>query len=70
MTPVTSSETFSWLDGGYFLVQTYETEFGGEPAQKGVNYWSYDSEARSSGSSSSATTTIRSGRTRVDRWRG
>lgn len=37
--PVTSTETFSWLDGGYFLVQTYETVFGDEPAQRGVNYW-------------------------------
>jgi hypothetical protein len=35
--PVTSVETFDWLDGGYFLVQTYETTFGDEPAQKGVN---------------------------------
>ena len=33
---VTSAETFYWLDGGYFLVQTYETVFGDEPAQKGV----------------------------------
>ena len=24
---------------------TYETKFGFEPAQKGVNYWGYDSEA-------------------------
>jgi Protein of unknown function (DUF1579) len=43
--PVTSTETFHWLDGGYFLVQTYETAFGDEPAQKGINYWYYDSEA-------------------------
>ena len=35
--PVTSVEEFYWFDGGYFLVQTYETVFGGEPAQKGVN---------------------------------
>jgi len=42
---VTSAETFYWLDGGYFLVQTYETVFGDEPAQKGVNYWGYDSQA-------------------------
>jgi Protein of unknown function (DUF1579) len=41
--PVTSTETFRWLDGGYFLVQEYETTFGDEPAQRGVNYWSYDS---------------------------
>jgi Protein of unknown function (DUF1579) len=40
--PVTSVETFSWLEGGYFLVHTYETVFGDEPAQKGVNYWMYD----------------------------
>jgi hypothetical protein len=44
--PVTSVETFSWLDGGYFLVQTYETVFGDQPAQKGVNYWTYDSETK------------------------
>jgi Protein of unknown function (DUF1579) len=43
---VTSSETFYWLDGGYFLVQAYETVFGDEPAQTGVNYWGYDSQAR------------------------
>jgi hypothetical protein len=42
--PVTSTESFSWLDGGYFLVSTYETSFGDEAAQKGVNYWGYDSE--------------------------
>ena len=28
---VTSAEGFSWLDGGYYLVQTYETTFGAEP---------------------------------------
>jgi Protein of unknown function (DUF1579) len=43
--PVISTETFYWLDGGYFLVSTYETAFGDEPAQKGVNYWGYDAEA-------------------------
>ena len=42
---VTSTETYSWLDGGYFLVSTYETVFGDEPAQRGVNYWGYDSQA-------------------------
>jgi hypothetical protein len=40
---VTSVESFSWLDGGYFLVQTYETIFGEEPAQKGINFWMSDS---------------------------
>jgi hypothetical protein len=43
--PVRSTESFHWLEGGYFLVSTYETVFGDEPAQKGVNYWGYDSEA-------------------------
>jgi hypothetical protein len=43
--PVTSTETFQWLEGGYFLVSTYDTVFGDEPAQRGVNYWFYDSEA-------------------------
>ena len=43
--PVTSTETFRWLEGGYFLVSSYETVFGDEPAQKGVNYWSYDADA-------------------------
>jgi hypothetical protein len=43
--PVASTESFYWLDGGYFLVQTYETIFGDDPAQNGVNYWYYDSEA-------------------------
>jgi hypothetical protein len=44
--PVTSIEEFRWLEGGYFLVSTYDTAFGGEPAQKGVNYWTYDSDTR------------------------
>jgi hypothetical protein len=39
---VESVETFAWLDGGYFLVSTYETAFGDEPIQRGVMYWSYD----------------------------
>ena len=43
--PVGSAERFQWLDGGYFLVQHYETSFGEEPTQTGVNYWYYDSEA-------------------------
>jgi hypothetical protein len=43
--PVVSRETFEWLDGGYFLVTTYETVFGDAPAQTGVNYWGDDSEA-------------------------
>jgi hypothetical protein len=43
--PVTSLEEFHWLDGGYFLVQTYETVFGDEPAQRGINYWFYDADA-------------------------
>jgi hypothetical protein len=43
--PVTSTETFRWLDGGYFLVQEYQTTFGDEPTQRGVNYWGYDAEA-------------------------
>jgi Protein of unknown function (DUF1579) len=43
--PVRSTESFRWLDGGYFLVQEYETTFGEEPTQRGVNYWFYDSEA-------------------------
>jgi Protein of unknown function (DUF1579) len=43
--PVSSRESFHWLDGGYFLVSTYETTFGDEPTQKGVNYWGYDAEA-------------------------
>ncbi len=42
--PVRSAERFRWLDGGYFLVQHYETSFGEEPIQTGVNYWYYDSE--------------------------
>jgi hypothetical protein len=44
--PVTSAESFHWLDGGYFLVQTYETSFGDAPAQIGINYWFYDSSAK------------------------
>jgi Protein of unknown function (DUF1579) len=44
--PVASAESFHWLDGGYFLVQTYETSFGDAPTQKGINYWFYDSNAK------------------------
>ena len=44
--PVRSAETFSWLDGGYFLVSTYETVFGDEPAQTGVDYWWHDDETQ------------------------
>jgi hypothetical protein len=43
---VTGNESFHWLEGGYFLVQAYETTFGNEPTQTGVNYWYYDSEAK------------------------
>jgi hypothetical protein len=43
--PVASNESFYWLDGGYFLVSSYETVFGDEPAQRGINYWGYDSDA-------------------------
>jgi hypothetical protein len=43
---VTSQETFRWFEGGYYLVQTYETRFGDEPVQKGINYWYYDSGSR------------------------
>lgn len=44
--PVRNQESFRWLDGGYFLVQEYETVFGEEPAQRGVNYWWYDSDSQ------------------------
>ena len=43
--PVTSTETFRWLDGGSFLVQEYATTFGEEPTQRGVVYWGYDTQA-------------------------
>ena len=43
--PSVSTESYYRLDGGYFLVSTYETVFGDEPAQKGVMYWGYDCEA-------------------------
>jgi hypothetical protein len=46
--PVTSVEEFYWLEGGYFLVQTYDTTFGDVPPQKGVNYWFYDTETKNS----------------------
>jgi hypothetical protein len=42
---VTSIEEFYWLDGGYFLIHTYKTVFGDEPAQTGINYWFYDADA-------------------------
>jgi hypothetical protein len=35
---VTNEESFHWLDGDYFLVSTYHTVFGNEPAQTGINY--------------------------------
>jgi Protein of unknown function (DUF1579) len=41
--PVRNRESFYWLEGGYFLISTYRTVFGDEPAQTGVNYWYYDS---------------------------
>ena len=44
--PVTSVEDFYWLEGGHFLVQTYHTVFGNEPAQKGINYWFHDADAK------------------------
>jgi hypothetical protein len=37
-----SREQFYWLEGRYFLVQTYDTQFGDEPPQRGINYWYYD----------------------------
>jgi Protein of unknown function (DUF1579) len=43
--PVTSTEAFRWLEGGYFLVQEYATTFGAEPTQRGVVYWGYDAVA-------------------------
>jgi hypothetical protein len=43
--PVVNHEAFYWLDGGYFLVQEYDTTFGDAPTQTGVNYWFYDAEA-------------------------
>jgi hypothetical protein len=54
--PATNKETFNWLDGGYFLVSTYETTFGNEPTQTGSYYWGYDSESKKSASSFSVTT--------------
>jgi hypothetical protein len=44
--PVSSWETFEWLDGGHFLVQRYHTVFGDEPAQRGVVYWMHDDATR------------------------
>lgn len=41
---VESTETYRWLDGGYFLISTYVTLFGNEPAQTGVMYWGYDTK--------------------------
>ena len=43
--PVKSRETFEWLEGGYFLVHRYETQFGQQAVQKGVMYWGYDEAA-------------------------
>jgi hypothetical protein len=38
----TDRQAQDWLDGGHFLVQTYETVFGDERAQTGIKYWFYD----------------------------
>ena len=40
--PVWSAERFRWLDGGYFLVQHYETSFGDEPTS-----WTTTARSRS-----------------------
>ena len=45
--PVTSAETFSWLDGGYFLVQHLRDRLRERAGpERGVNYWGYDSDAK------------------------
>jgi hypothetical protein len=36
----------SWLGGGHFLVQTYDTIFGDEPAQTGINYYFFEAGAK------------------------
>ena len=41
-----SIETFAWLDGGYFLVSTYETTFGDDAVHRGVMYWGYDAATK------------------------
>jgi hypothetical protein len=43
---VESTETYTWLDGNYFLVSTYVTVFDNEPAQTGVMYWGYNTETQ------------------------
>jgi Protein of unknown function (DUF1579) len=43
--PWRTAKTFRWLEGGYFLVQEYETTFGDQPTQRGINFWGYDSDA-------------------------
>ena len=43
---VESSETYDWLDGGYFLVSTWITVFGADPPQKGIMYWGYHAATR------------------------
>ena len=54
---VTSKESFEWLDGGYFLVSTYETKFGDEPPPRKASTTGATTPTRSAtGSSSSATT--------------
>lgn len=40
-----SEERFYWLEGGYYLVQTYKTKFGDEPVQQGINYWYFDDDS-------------------------
>ena len=54
--PVTSSESFRWLGGSYFLVQEYETTFGDDAPQRGVVHWATTPCPEASGSSFSATT--------------
>ena len=53
---VSNREIFRWLEGGYFLVHEYETTFGDQRTQRGINFWGYDSDAGMFRSSSSAAT--------------
>ena len=44
---VEATETFEWLNGGYFLVSHYKISWGDDgPPNYGVMYWGYDSAAR------------------------
>jgi len=63
----TSTETFEWLHGGFFLVHRWEAIFGdpdkeagpelpGGPVQKGIMFYGYDAATENAAPTSSTVT--------------